>query len=292
MAALHESLSRLKLEYEGLRPGKQSLLRLLDEAEVAESVYNSNAIENSTLTLADTEKILLAAEVSRHMDIREVFEAQNLARVMTYIADNAATTDLSIDSVLLLHKMLMININDEIAGNFRKAGEYVRVGTHVAPAPEQVERLVQQLAVRYEGEHQSFFLNRIALFHLAFENVHPFVDGNGRLGRVLINLQLFRLGFPPVIIRNSEKSAYYSALREYDAAQKTRAMERMIGVALLESLHKRIAYLRGAQIVKLTEAAENSDRSVRTLLNAARRQTIPAFREQGHWKIAADAFDA
>jgi Fic family protein len=284
-------ISDLKLQYETLRPGRQSLLRLLDEAEVAEAVYNSNAIENSTLTLADTEKILLAAEVSRNMDIREVFEAQNLARVTNYIAEHAESTELSVDAILLLHKLLMTNIDDRIAGNFRKPGEYVRVGSHVAPAPEQVFETVSQLCAHYESDHQSLFLVRIARFHAGFENVHPFVDGNGRLGRVLVNLQLNRLGFPSVIIRNSEKSAYYSALREYDVSGKTKAMERMIGIALLEALHKRVTYLRGAPIVKLTEAATKSKRSVRTLLNAARRQTIPAFREQNHWKIAIDAFD-
>lgn len=287
--AYQSSISKLKAEYEQLRTGKQSLLQLLGEAEVAESVYNSNAIENSTLTLADTEKILLAAEVSRHMDIREVFEAQNLARVMQYISANGSQTIPSIDSILLLHKMLMVNIHDEIAGNFRQPGEYVRVGTHVAPAPERVEEFVQQLLVRFESEHHTFFLDRVAAFHLGFENVHPFVDGNGRIGRVLINLQLIRIGFPPIIVRNSDKATYYNALREYDTDQKTRAMERLLGLALLESLHKRLCYLRGQHVVKLTDVAKKSDRSVSSMLNAARRQTVPAFRENGHWKIGVEA---
>lgn len=79
---LKNRIKTLKIQYDTFRQGKESLLKLLDEAEVSESVYNSNAIENSTLTLRETEKILLEMEVSRDVSVREVFEAKNLARVM------------------------------------------------------------------------------------------------------------------------------------------------------------------------------------------------------------------
>lgn len=284
-ARFQDGIARLKADYERLKPGRQSLLRLIDEAEIAEAVYNSNAIENSTLTLEDTEKILFAAEVSKHMDVREVFEAQNLARVTQYISDKSRELELSLDLILLLHKMLMVNIDDSIAGRIRSPGEYVRVGTHVAPPPEQLEETLNQLIVSYESDHHSFFLDRIALFHLGFEHAHPFVDGNGRIGRVLMNLQLLRLGFPPIIVRNKEKHVYYSALRAFDSSRKTQEMDRLLGLALLESLSKRVTYLNGMKIVNLTDFARDNGGSVTSMLNAARRQTIRAFREHGHWKI-------
>ena len=78
-------IAELKSQYDELKLGKDSLLQLIDEAEVAESVYNSNAIENSTLTLKQTEKILLDMEVSGDLDLREIYEAKNLARVVEYI---------------------------------------------------------------------------------------------------------------------------------------------------------------------------------------------------------------
>ena len=78
-------IQELKAEYDSLRKGKESLLVIVDEAEIPEAVYNSNAIENSTLTLKETEKILLDMEVSRDVSVREVFEAKNLARVVGYI---------------------------------------------------------------------------------------------------------------------------------------------------------------------------------------------------------------
>ena len=131
-----ERIKSLKKEYERLRKGKESLLKLLDEAELSESVYNSNAIENSTLTLPETEKILLEMEVTRKVSLREVFEAKNLARVMEYLTLKDIQK-LDNEFILLLHKMLLGNINDEFSGRFRKAGEYVRVGTHIAPPPEE-----------------------------------------------------------------------------------------------------------------------------------------------------------
>ena len=80
-----DKIKQLKREFEQFKGGKESLLVMIDEAEVPELVYNSNAIENSTLTLQETERILLELEVARNVSIRELFEAKNLARVTEYI---------------------------------------------------------------------------------------------------------------------------------------------------------------------------------------------------------------
>jgi ribosomal protein L17 len=105
------------------------------------------------------------------------------------------------------------------------------------------------------------------------------------MGRVIINYQLGRLGFPNVIIRDKEKQIYYKSFGEYKDSKKTRTMEKIITLALTESLHKRIAYLQGDKISTLADYAKAQKKSINTLLNAARRQTIPAFREKGVWKI-------
>ena len=276
----------LKAKFSKLRKNKESLLKLIDEAEIPEGVYNSNAIENSTLTLKETEKILLEMELARKVDLREVFEAKNLARVVTYIKTKARTLTLDRDLFLLLHQMLIGGINDPIAGRFRKKGEYVRVGSHIAPPPEQIERRIKSMLAEYSSDNKSYFLDKIAKFHLDFETIHPFCDGNGRIGRVLINWQLMKLGFPGAIIRNKDKAEYYRAFGEYrHGIRNTKMMEHVIGLALMEALHKRIAYLEGATIVPLTRYAKKRKKSVSALLNAARRQTIPAFREKGTWKI-------
>lgn len=278
-------IQELKAEYDSLRKGKESLLAMVDEAEIPEAVYNSNAIENSTLTLKETEKILLDMEVSRDVSVREVFEAKNLARVVGYIRTKSQESEIDKEMILLFHQMLIGGINDQIAGRFRVKGEYVRVDTHIAPAPEHVERMIDATLLEYTSDLNSYFLDKIGKFHLDFETIHPFNDGNGRIGRVLINYQLQRLGFSSVIVRDREKKDYYKAFGDYRDNKSTKTMEKILVLGLTESLHKRIAYLKGETIVPLADYTKKRSLSGPALSNAARRQKIPAFREKGVWKI-------
>lgn len=285
---IKDRITALKSEFDTLRSGKESLLVMIDEADIPESVYNSNAIENSTLTLRETEKILLDMEVSRDVSLREVYEAKNLARIISYIRDKSQETEINKESVLLLHQMLIGGIDDMIAGRFRKTGEYVRVGTHIAPAPEHVERRVEEILLEYTSDLTDYFLDKIAKFHLDFETIHPFNDGNGRIGRVLMCFQLQRLGFPMIIIRDRDKKEYYKSFTDYRDGKNTKTMEKVVALALMESLSKRITYLKGQKIITLAEYAKIHKLSAPAMINAARRKNIPAFREKGIWKIGAD----
>lgn len=288
---IKEKIDALKRQYEILKKNRESLLDIVFEAELPESVYNSNAIENSTLTISETEKILLDMEVSRNVSVREVFEAKNLAQVFEYIKKKTNGKNVDKELILLLHKMLILNINESIAGRFRKQYEYVRVGTYIAPAPEHIEAMIDAVLLEYSSRHAEYFLEKIAKFHLEFEHIHPFCDGNGRIGRVLINYQLMQLGFPPIIIRDKEKALYYKSFGEYRNSNKKKMaiMDKVISLALMESFHKRIAYLKGEKVVPLAEFAERNTESLKILLNKAKRQTIPAFREKGVWKIGIDS---
>lgn len=258
---------------------------MIDEAEVPESVYNSNAIENSTLTFKETEKILLDMEVSRDVSLREVYEAKNLARVIGYIRNKSKEAETNKETILLLHQMLIGGIDDKIAGRFRKLGEYVRVGSYIAPAPEHVEKMIEAIITEYTGDLSNYFLDKIAKFHLDFGTIHPFNDGNGRIGRVLICFQLQRLGFPIIIIRDREKKEYYKSFVEYRDEKNSKTMEKVVALALMESLSKRITYLKGQKVITLSEYTKINKLSAPGMINAARRQNIPAFREKGVWKI-------
>ena len=225
-------------------------------------------------------------EVSRDVSVREVFEAKNLARVFEYLQKKGSCLEIDRDLILFLHCMLLTAINDDIAGRFRTHGEFVRVGTHIASAPDQIESLIQETLSVFRKAN-THILEKITTFHLDFETIHPFCDGNGRIGRVLINVQLMQAGYPPIIIRDKEKADYYKSFNVYQESQNIKSMSRVIYLAILESLHKRITYMKGQKIVRLTEYARKNNLSKHSLINKAGRQTIPAFREKGVWKIGS-----
>ena len=279
------SINRLRERYYIASVGKQSLLKLLGEAEVAEQVYNSNAIENSTLTLEETEKILLQIDLDRYISEREIFEARNLARVVSYINTKAGEQELTLEVILSLHKMLMANIRDDIAGRFRQDNEWVRVASHIAPDPKEVVTRLEQMLAGYNANSRENIIKRIALLHLTFEHTHPFVDGNGRIGRVLNNYLLIREGFVTVNIKFIDRKMYYEAFKEFDEKGTANIMEEIVGKALTNSYHKRLAYLEGAHIMTLAEYAKKNKLSHSNLINKANRQTIEAFLEKGVWKI-------
>ena len=285
---LRKRIESLREEYASLKGGNESLLTSVDEAEVSESVYNSNAIENSSLTLKETEKILLEMVLSRNVSVREVFEAKNLARVIDYIHGKTRAELLTSELILSLHNILISGIDDSIAGRFRQKGEYVRVGMHIAPHPEHVAMMIHEALLVYASDFDTYFLDKVAKFHLDFETIHPFCDGNGRIGREIINMQLLELEFPRITIRNKEKATYYQAFRDYNDRQETKTMERILALGLLESLHKRRTYLRGEKIIRLADYIRQSKLSAPSVTNAARRQTIPAFREKEVWRIGQD----
>ena len=280
----NKQIQDLREKYYKSIVGKESLIKLIDETEITEQVYNSNAIENSTLTLEETEKILLQIDLDRYVNEREIFETKNLARVVGYIETKAKGKELDFDVILFIHKMLISNIRDDIAGRFRESGEYVKVGNHIASAPEEIEEQLQDIIVEYNSSSSSI-VGRIAKFHLSFENIHPFVDGNGRIGRVLNNYLLIREGYVPINIMFNDRLEYYNAFKEFDETKKTEIMEEIVARAVTNSYHKRLAYLEGKKIVTLREYATISKQSHSNLINKAKRQTIEAFFEKGKWKI-------
>ncbi len=278
-------INSLRERYYKTASKKESLLRLISEAEVAEQVYNSNAIENSTLSLEETEKILLKIDLDRYISERELFEAKNLAGVVSYMNKKAKEQELNLDMILFLHKMLISNIDDDIAGRFRKEDEWVRVGSYIAPDPKEVVGKLEKMLVAYNSSSNKNIIKRIALLHLTFEHTHPFLDGNGRIGRVLNNYLLIREGFVPINIKFIDRRSYYDAFNEFDKKGETSIMEEIVGKAITSSYHKRLAYLEEKEIVTLSEYAKNKKMSYSNLLNKAKRQTIEAFLEKGVWKI-------
>lgn len=283
-----KKIAKLVSQYDELFHTQRAALHEISLAEIPEMVYNSNAIENSTLTLEDTEDILIRDKVRKDYDIREVFEAKNLASVMTEILQHP-DHPFSMGSILSMHKSLLTHIQDAIAGRFRMGKEWVRIGAHVGANPQFVHGLMSELVEQYTNDDTSYFLDRIAYFHAEFETIHPFVDGNGRIGRVLINQQLMQHGYPPIIIQSKSKlTDYYPLFDEYRRSQKHDGFTELFARLLLESLHKRITLLTKPKIITVSEWAKQNGVRGNVAANKAARQTIPAFRTSERWMIAAD----
>ncbi len=286
--ATKDRIEALRLQYTGLVKGNERLLKEISLAEIPEMVYNSNAIENSTLSLEDTEIILSGGVLGRNVHVREVYEAKNLALLTeTVVEKSRASLDLKL--ILGWHKTLLSYIDDKIAGRFRTGKEWVRVGNHLGANPAFVGTLMQELVDKYKYDKTSYFLDAIADFHAEFETIHPFVDGNGRMGRVLINLQLMKAGFPPIIIPNKSKhTEYYPLFARFQSTMKADGFTKLFALLLLETLHKRITILTAKKIIPLSIWASQNAVKLNVAANKAKRQTIPAFRLREKWMISEE----
>lgn len=283
-----DKIKVLHQQYMQLAKGNEAVLKEITLAEIPEMVYNSNAIENSTLTLEDTEKILLGGSLDRKVSIREVYEAKNLAKLTETLLEKNKSL-LTIKLILSSHKTLLSNIDDTIAGRFRRGKEWVRVGNHLGANPRFVHTLMQELVDNYNQHKINYFLDAVAHFHAEFETIHPFVDGNGRIGRVLINLQLMNAGFPPIIIQNkSKQTEYYPLFTRYQSTIKFGGFTTLFSLLLQEALHKRITILSAKKIIPLSLWAAQKGIKSNVAANKAKRQTIPAFRMREKWMIAEE----
>lgn len=284
-------IKNLSKVYQTLADRHLQAVREITFAEIPEQVFNSNAIENSTLTLKDTEDILIRGQIMRDAEIREVYEAKNLGRALELLTESPYQ-NLTVELILALHKILLTGINDGFAGRFRTGDEWVRVGTHVGANPDFVNDLIHKLVENYNKNDGRKLISKIAYFHNEFEYIHPFCDGNGRIGRILINQQLMKEGMPPIMIPARNKlQDYYPALDAYDKRNDLVPLEEYLSLLLLEALHKYITIMQGVKIVPLMDWAKQNNASAVAILNKAKRQTIPAFRQRGQWMIAEDFVD-
>ena len=207
---------------------------------------------------------------------------------MELLLDNPET-EISVSLILQLHRILMQNIRDDAAGRFRTNKEWVRVGNHIGANPQFVHGFMSDLVKKYNASDDQYFLDKIVYFHAEFENIHPFIDGNGRIGRLLINEQLDLLDLPPILIPNKSKNEeYYPALEEYSNFNKLDRLSDFFARLLIEALYRRITRLTAPRIISVSDWAKQNQMSAQSATNKAIRGTIPAFRLRGHWMIDAD----
>jgi len=174
--------------------------------------YNTNAIEGSTIKLKDAEMILLEKVVPSNKNIREIREVENHKDAFDFIMSYKG--DVSKNFILKLHKILFHNILGDNAGRFRKVQVFVMGAEEVPPRPQNVEEEFSKLMKWYKFNKKRYNAVVVASYmHCGFEGVHPFIDGNGRVGRLLLNFILMKNGLPPIDIKEKRRMEYYGAIR-------------------------------------------------------------------------------
>lgn len=201
--SLEELLSQV-LELNNSRPVENLDYRLGFE------IYNSNKIEGNNLDRIETKMILEDKIIPEDTRYRDVVECINLG---TAIEDFRVIEDLNIDLVLDIHRCLTNGLlKSSEKGKLRKIPVYINNSTHIPPSPDKVENLIIQSINKFNSSNKS--LLDIFIFKFELVSIHPFVDGNGRTSRVIMNGLLENLGFPRLVITDKEKKFYYEALEQ------------------------------------------------------------------------------
>jgi Fic family protein len=208
-----EGLDALKRRLDGFRPLPPAVVANLHEDVVLRWTYHSNAIEGNTLTLQET-KVALEGVTIGGKTLREHFEAINHRDAIGYVEAVVANEEpFSLHMIRSIHALILKNIDDENAGVWRRFNVTISGARHVPPdalhVPAQMDAFV------YWHESEGVLLHPVELSartHAGFVKIHPFMDGNGRTARLLMNLDLMRRGFPPIILPVENRLAYYNSL--------------------------------------------------------------------------------
>jgi Fic family protein len=197
--------------------------------------YNSNKIENPETTYHNTREIFENGKVINFTgDIRTIFEIQNQKECFDFLADKILNREpITKELILQTHEKLMKGCYDETRylkgerpGSFKKH-DYV-TGDDVGELPENVESEIDFLCNELNENEGKNPLKIATYFHLNFESIHPFADGNGRLGRTLLNYYLMIHDYPPTIIYNEDKDVYYMALEVFDKTGQINGFEKFL----------------------------------------------------------------
>ncbi len=214
LAVLNEIQSKREI-LNKKRPLTQGELKRLRDEFMVEFTYNSNAIEGNTLTLKETALVLEGVTVDQK-PLKDHLEAVGHRDAFLYIED-IAKKDVPLSEFVIknIHSLVLID-QPEDRGVFRKIP--VRIaGAYTEPVqPYMIEPRIAELICENEKRKKAMnAIERIARFHLEFEGIHPFIDGNGRTGRLIMNLDLIRQGYPPINVKYADRRKYYDAFDAY-----------------------------------------------------------------------------
>ena len=208
-----EAIDRIKKDYlTKLKKGKKDELKNIEDEIITKFTYDTGRIEGSSLTYKDTKMLLQEGISPKEKPLRDIKEAENHKNAFLYMKKNLKK-DINKKFILELHELLKKDVSED-AGKFRDAQVYV--GDLIPIKASMIERELYNLISWYRENKRLHPLELGVAFHCVFEKIHPFFDGNGRIGRLLLNFILLKNNYPVVIIQNKNKRRYYNALRRAD----------------------------------------------------------------------------
>lgn len=216
-------IERKKAELDGRRPLTEGEIERLNEEFTVEYTYNSNAIEGNTLTLRETDLVLRGLTIDQkplkdHMEAVGHKEAFDYVREL--VKENAPLTESVIKQI---HYLVLADKKDD-RGVYRRIPVRIMGAHHEPVQPYLIGPKMEQLLLDYAAS-EAHIVTKLARFHIEFEGIHPFIDGNGRTGRLLVNLELMKAGYPPIDIKFTDRVAYYDAFDAYHVRHGLSAME-------------------------------------------------------------------
>lgn len=190
------------------------------EDYITRSTYHSNGIEGNTLSYAETYAILWNDNsFTVNTQPRELYEAINHKYALNYVLNNL---DQDLSESMIKYIAITINKNINEIDGYRKGPVFIRGAEHVPPDPTQVPQQMMFYVYNYNHTTYNGIFEKIAATHLEFERIHPFSDGNGRTGRLLINYELLRHDIPPIVIPKDERTRYFEMLSSNDQQSLSR----------------------------------------------------------------------
>ena len=239
--SLLESIDRKKAELDARRPLTEGEVERLTEQFVVEYTYNSNAIEGNTLTLRETDMVLRGLTIDQK-PLKDHMEAVGHKEAFDFVRDLVKDQlPLSEGIIKQIHYLVLADKKDD-RGVYRRIPVRIMGAKHEPVQPYLIQPKMEQLLEDYRNSTEHM-IPRLARFHIEFEAIHPFIDGNGRTGRLLVNMELMKAGYPPIDIKFADRIAYYNAFDEYHAKHNLGAMEKLFAGYVNERLESYLKIL-------------------------------------------------
>lgn len=289
---LEEKLKRLNK----LRPISKTLLIKLKERFAIEMTYNSNAIEGNSLTLKETYWVIQEGLTVKGKPLKDVLEAKNHKEALDFLyetIDQRTAFTFSEHLIKQLHSLIIQEIDHDKAGRYRQVDVFITGTEHKPPAAYEVPLKMNKLVLWAQKNHNRMEVIEFStLLHHKFVHIHPFEDGNGRTGRLLMNIFLMRHGFPLAIIQKVERPKYYRALQKADSGDY-KPLVNLTAQAVLRSLNIYLDVLIPSRekepYITLAEATKKSPYSAAYLGKLAKEGKIEAHKFKRNWVTTEQA---